>query len=51
MKGFAVTLSIGVILSMISALMITQAILKVASNSFLSKFLYLYVPAGRKDIG
>ena len=50
-KGFAVTLSIGVILSMISALMITQTILKVASNSFLSKFLYLYVPAGRKDIG
>ena len=49
-KGFAVTLSIGVILSMISALMITQTILKVASNSLLSKFLYLFVPAGRKDI-
>ncbi|HIM82210.1 MAG TPA: protein translocase subunit SecD [Nitrososphaerales archaeon] len=49
-KGFAVTLSIGVIISMISALMITQTILKVASNSLLSKFLYLYVPAGRKDI-
>ena len=49
-KGFAVTLSIGVIISMISALMITQTILKVASNSLLSKFLYLYVPAGRRDI-
>ena len=49
-KGFAVTLSIGVIISMISALLITQTILKVASNSLLSKFLYLYVPAGRRDI-
>ena len=49
-KGFAVTLSIGVILSMISALLITQTILKVASNSLLSKFLSLYVPAGRRDI-
>ena len=49
-KGFAVTLSIGVIISMISALLITQTILKVASNSLLSKFLSLYVPAGRRDI-
>ena len=49
-KGFAVTLSIGVIISMISALLITQTILKVASNSLLSKFLNLYVPAGRRDI-
>tara|TARA_B100000745_G_scaffold8813_1_gene7041 strand:- start:742 stop:2445 length:1704 start_codon:yes stop_codon:yes gene_type:complete len=49
-KGFAVTLSIGVIISMLSALLITQTILKVASNSLLSKFLYLYVPAGRRDI-
>jgi len=49
-KGFAVTLSIGVIISMISALLITQTILKVVSNSLLSKFLYLYVPAGRRDI-
>ena len=49
-KGFAVTLSIGVIISMVSALLITQTILKVASNSLLSKFLSLYVPAGRRDI-
>ena len=49
-KGFAVTLSIGVIISMISALLITQTILKVASHSILSKLLYLYVPSGRKDI-
>ncbi len=49
-KGFAVTLSIGVIISMISALLITQTILKVASNSLLSKFLSLFVPAGRRDI-
>ena len=49
-KGFAVTLSIGVIISMISALLITQTILKVASNSLLSKFLSLYVPVGRRDI-
>ena len=49
-KGFAVTLSIGVIISMISALLITQTILKVASNSLLSKFLNLYVPAGRRDV-
>ena len=49
-KGFAVTLSIGVIISMISALLITQTILKVASYSILSKLLFLYVPSGRKDI-
>ena len=49
-KGFAVTLSIGVIISMISALLITQTILKVASHSILSKLLFLYVPSGRKDI-
>ena len=49
-KGFAVTLSIGVIISMISALLITQTILKVASHSILSKLLYLYVPSGRRDI-
>ena len=49
-KGFAVTLSIGVIISMISALLITQTILKVASHSILSKLLFLYVPSGRRDI-
>ena len=49
-KGFAVTLSIGVIISMLSALLITQTILKVASHSILSKLLFLYVPSGRRDI-
>jgi protein-export membrane protein SecD len=49
-KGFAVTLSVGVIISMISALLITQTILKLAANSILSKLITLYVPAGRKDL-
>ena len=49
-KGFAITLSVGVIISMISALILTQTILKLSANSFISKVLTLYVPAGRKDL-
>ncbi len=49
-KGFAITLSVGVIISMISALLLTQTILKLSANTILSKVLSLYVPAGRKDL-
>jgi len=49
-KGFAITLSVGVIISMISALLLTQTILRLSANSFISKVLTLYVPAGRKDL-
>ncbi|MBU1119139.1 protein translocase subunit SecD [Patescibacteria group bacterium] len=41
-RGFAITLAIGILVSMFSAITITRTFLRILARSFLSKYLWLY---------
>jgi preprotein translocase subunit SecD len=49
-KGFAITLAIGVTLSMFSAITISRTFLRLLAATRLSKRLELFVPSGRADL-
>ena len=48
--GFAVTLFIGVAMSMFSALTVTRTLLRIVAITPLGRFLSLYAPVGRIDV-
>jgi preprotein translocase subunit SecD len=49
-QGFAITLAIGVGLSMFSALTVTRAFLRVVAGTRVSKRLDLFTPGGLEDL-
>lgn len=49
-QGFAVTLAIGVMVSMFSAIVVSRTILRVIAYTRLSRFLGAFVPTGAADI-
>ncbi|HIC48285.1 MAG TPA: protein translocase subunit SecD [Dehalococcoidia bacterium] len=50
-KGFAVTLVIGVSISMFSAIVVSRTIMRVVALSPLSRNINLFIPTGAKNIG
>ena len=49
-QGFSVTLAIGVVLSMFSAITITRTLLRFMSATRLSGMMGLWLPSGASDI-
>jgi protein-export membrane protein SecD/preprotein translocase SecF subunit len=50
-KGFAITLAIGVVVSMFSAIVVTRTYLRLMVGSPAAKYLWLFVPdLGRKEV-
>ncbi|MCH8826308.1 MAG: SecD/SecF family protein translocase subunit, partial [Chloroflexi bacterium] len=49
-QGFAVTLAIGVLISMFSAIFVSRTILRVVAATPLSRHLGLFVPSGASDL-
>ena len=49
-QGFAVTLAIGVLISMFSAIFISRTILRVLASTALSRHLGVFVPSGGSDL-
>ena len=49
-QGFAVTLAIGVLMSMFSAIFVSRTILRVVAATPLSRHLGLFVPSGASDL-
>ena len=49
-QGFAVTLAIGVLISMISAIVISRSFLRVIAATPISRNLRLFLPSGGKEI-
>lgn len=49
-KGFAITLAIGVSISMFSAITISRTLLRLLITTPLANYIGLYVPAGGKDL-
>jgi len=49
-QGFAVTLAIGVLISMFSAIFISRTILRVLASTGLSRHLGVFVPSGGSDL-
>lgn len=49
-QGFAVTLAIGVVISMFSAVVVSKTMLRLVAATAISKYLGIFVPTGSRDL-